>query len=96
MGVCDVGARYHRGVVKEVAGSVPFGTPMTATKLVHRLEWAARMVGAGTMPAEAAIQQIVVDLTAHGRTRAADAVLVIAAGVAGRVRGGDESGGESA
>lgn len=85
-----MGARHHRGVVREVRGEATFGTPMTVGKLVHRIEAQSKRVGDGSMPIEVAASQIIADLAAHGRTRASDAFLAIAARVAERVRGGGD------
>ena len=83
-----MGARHHRGVVREVRGEATFGTPMTVGKLVRRIEAQSKRVGDGSVPIETAASQIVADLVAHGRTRLADAFLAIAARVAERTRGG--------
>ncbi len=87
------GPRQHRGLVREVCGATTFGSPVAAAKLGHQIEGLAKRVASGDMPLEAAVAQVAVRLTAHGRTRAADAYLAVAAGVSERVRGGTDDDG---
>ena len=86
-----MGKRHHRGVAREVAGTVEGARPFSVGKLLHVMESAAKRVGNGALPVEDACREIAMQVEARGRDRSADAFLAVAAGVSERVRGGGET-----